>query len=217
MTVKDMRAALSEISDLDFSQKMSLIEFLIFHYKITDWTYLVHWSPAGSAAQQRMLVDVQAQMSYAQDALAVATTKAEESKVEADKAVVAAEASEKAATASQLAAKEQHDATLELAAQQKAKADALAAEEIKAKDESLSTVKRNKAKAQLAILKSEDSQPLRRARITQEAAERKAVKAAKAAQTAAVAAKKAKNLAEDGGGCGRDRHGRGRQGSRGAD
>uniref|UniRef100_A0A7S0XQV2 Calcium-regulated actin-bundling protein C-terminal domain-containing protein n=1 Tax=Chrysocystis fragilis TaxID=1411660 RepID=A0A7S0XQV2_9STRA len=196
MTVKDMRAALSEISSLDFSQKMSLVEFLLFHYKISDWAYLVHWSPAGSAAQRRMLVDVQAQMSYAQDALGVATTKAEESKVEADKAAVAAEASAQAASASQVAAREQHEATLELEAQEKAKADALAAEQVKANDESLSTVKRNKAKAQLAILKSEDSQPLRRARITQEAAERKAVKAARAAQTAAVAAKKAKDLAE---------------------
>lgn len=196
MTVKDMRAALTVV-DLDFNLKMSLVEFLIFHYKIKDWGYLATWSPAGSATQQRMLHNVQKQMTMAQEALLVATSKAEESKVEAERAAAAAEASSQAAAASERAAKEQHDATVELEAQEKAKADAIAHEEVRANDDSLSTVKRNKAKAQLAILKSEDSQPLRTARITQAAAERKAVKAAKAAKTAAAGARAAKDQAEN--------------------
>ncbi|KAJ8599519.1 hypothetical protein CTAYLR_009451 [Chrysophaeum taylorii] len=195
MTVKDMRAALTRI-DIDFTQKMSLVEFLIFHHEIQDWASLVNWTPAGSISQQKMLRRAQAQMSAAQEALSRATAKADESKVEADRAAAAADASSRAAVESEQAAKEQHDATVELVAQEKAKADAIALEETKANDDSLSTVKRNKAKAQLAILKSEDSQPLRTARISSAAAERRARKAAKAAQTAADEAREAKVLAD---------------------
>lgn len=195
MTVKDMRAALTEV-DLDFNLKMSLLEFLIFHHKIKDWSFVATWTPSGSVAHRRMLQNVQNQMTMAQEALALATAAADASKVDAANAAAAADASAQAAAASEQAAEEQHDATVELEAQEKAKADAIATEETKAADETLSTVKRNKAKAQLAILKSEDAQPLRRARITQEAAERKARKAAKAALAAATDAAIAKQRAE---------------------
>ena len=198
MTVKDMRAALQAI-DIDFNRMMSMTEFLIFHYKldIADVEFLVNWCPAGSPAQRAMLEKVQAQMKTAQAALAASTEAAEAAKVEAEKSAVAAEASAKAADESEAAAKEQAEATKALEAQEKAKADAIDAQEKLSNDESLSTVKRNKAKAQCAILKAEDSQPLRTARITQGAAERKAKKAAKKAKLAADAADAAMKIADD--------------------
>ena len=166
LTVKDMRTALKAI-DIDFNRMMSITEFLVYHYKLTegDWVYLVNWVPTGSAAQRAMMEKLQAQMADAQEKLRASTEAAEAAKAAADE--------------SEAAAKEQAEATKALEAQEQAKADAIDAQEKLSNDESLSTVKRNKAKAQCAILKAEDSQPLRTARITQGAAERKAKKAAK--------------------------------------
>lgn len=195
MTVKDMREALQKV-EIHMSRSMSMIEFLIYHYKITDWDKLVNWVAAGSAAQQKMLADVQASMKTAQDALSEATAKADLAKAEADKAAEASRASQEAAEASSAAAQEQSAARQALEAEEAAQLKAIRDEEDKANDESLSTVKRNRAKAQLAILKSTDSQPLRRARITTTASERKQVKAAKAANAAAQEAKAAQDVAD---------------------
>ena len=194
MTVADMRKALKE-ADLMSNRMMSLVEFLIYHYKI-DSELLVRWEPSGNAMAQKMLQGVESQMALANDALLVATKKAEEAKIEAEKAAEAAETAETAATTSELAAKEQQAATEELERQEKAKADALEIEEAKTRDDSLSVVKRNKAKAQLAILKNEDSQPLRTARITSGAAARKAAKAVKGLAIAAAASKDAADHAD---------------------
>ena len=184
LTVKDMRAALTAI-DIDFNRMMSITEFLVFHYKLTegDWVYLVNWVPTGSAAQRQMMETLQEQMAEAQEKLRLSTE--------------AAEVSAAAAKEAEDAAKEMEAATKALEAQEQAKADAIAAQEKLSSDESLSTVKRNKAKAQCAILKAEDSQSLRTARITQGAAERKAKKAAKKAKQAADAADEAMKVADD--------------------
>ena len=184
LTVKDMRTALKAI-DIDFNRMMSITEFLVYHYKLTegDWVYLVNWVPTGSAAQRAMMEKLQAQMADAQEKLRASTEAAEAAKAAADE--------------SEAAAKEQAEATKALEAQEQAKADAIDAQEKLSNDESLSTVKRNKAKAQCAILKAEDSQPLRTARITQGAAERKAKKAAKKAKLAADAADAAMKIADD--------------------
>ena len=184
LTVKDMRTALKEI-DIDFNRMMSPTEFLIYHYKLTesDWVYLVNWVPTSSPEHRAMMERLQDQMANAQEKLQLSTE--------------AAEAAAKAATASEAAAKEAEEATKALQALQQAKADAIAAQEALSVDESLSTVKRSKAKAQCAILKSEDSQPLRTAEITAGAAERKAKKAAKAAAKTAEDAATAKVAADE--------------------
>jgi len=66
----------------------------------------------------------------------------------------------------------------------------------KSKDTSLSSVHRSKASAELAQLKQENPMPLRKAKITQEAALRKVEKERKAAEAAtAVAAGKAADAA----------------------
>ena len=62
-------------------------------------------------------------------------------------------------------------------------------------DETLGVVKKNKAKAELAILKSEDPMPLRMAKIHQEAAVRKVTKATVKAGAATAAAETAAKLA----------------------
>ena len=193
-----MRTALKEI-DIDFNRMMSITEFLIYHYKLTEgqWVYLVNWVPAGSPEQRALLDKVQAQMKTAQAALADSTEAAEASKIKASDSAVAAETAAKSAAASEVAAAEAAEARKALQALQQAKADAIAAQEALSVDESLSTVKRSKAKAQCAILKSEDSQPLRTAEITAGAAERKAKKAAKAAKKTADDAEAAMKAADE--------------------
>jgi len=62
--------------------------------------------------------------------------------------------------------------------------------EAKAQDSSLSTVQKSKAVNELAQLKGEDPLPLRKAKITQEAALRKVEKERKAAEAATAAANK---------------------------
>jgi len=183
MTVADMRKALEKI-DVDENRMMSLLEFLIFHYEV-DAEKVATWAPSGSAAQQTQIEAVQRQMAKAQDSLEDCKSKAEASRLVAADAEATAATAADAALLSENAAAEQHAATVELERQEKQKADAIDAEYRKSTDESSSVVKRNKAKAQLAILKSEDAQPLRTARITSGAAERKAKKAAKEATRAA--------------------------------
>mmetsp|Transcript_15138 Transcript_15138/g.45865 ORF Transcript_15138/g.45865 Transcript_15138/m.45865 type:complete len:356 (+) Transcript_15138:18-1085(+) len=189
MTVADMRKALERI-DVDENRKLSLAEFLLFHYEV-DARGLVRWAPSGTEAQQTQIAAVQKQMVKAQDSLDVAKTRAEESRVEASRAEATASAAGDAALFAEHAAQEQHAATVELERQEKQKSDTIEEEFRKSTDESTSVVKRHKAKAQLAILKSEDSQPLRTARITSGAAERKAKKAAKVSLEAAAVARSA--------------------------
>jgi len=70
-------------------------------------------------------------------------------------------------------------------------------EEIKGRTETGGVVGRNKAKAELEIHLKEDPLPLRRAKITQEAAERKAAKAADDASKAREAAAQARKHAQE--------------------
>jgi hypothetical protein len=66
----------------------------------------------------------------------------------------------------------QEPALASVNAQEKAFKDAIADLEAKSNDESLSTVKKNKAKAELAQLKQEDPLPLRKAKIGLEVRDR---------------------------------------------
>ena len=64
----------------------------------------------------------------------------------------------------------------------KAKAEKIEEQRALSEDETLSTVKKNRAKAMLQILEKEDTQPIRTAKISQEAAVRKVDKATKKAK-----------------------------------
>eukprot|EP01105_Mastigella_eilhardi_P002801 TRINITY_DN135_c1_g1_i1.p1 TRINITY_DN135_c1_g1~~TRINITY_DN135_c1_g1_i1.p1 ORF type:complete len:430 (+),score=164.28 TRINITY_DN135_c1_g1_i1:87-1292(+) len=121
-----------------------------------------------------------------------AQTKEAESKRTAEESTVAAAAAEKAAAASRAAADESQAALAELQAQEtayeKKKADLLQA------SQTGGVVQRNKAANELEQLKSEDPLPLRRAKINQTAAVKKAERAAAAS---AEAATKAAHAADD--------------------
>jgi len=197
LTVHDMRSALKAI-DIDFNRMMSLTEFLIFHYALQekDWVYLVNWAPGMSVAQRRLIEAAQAQMSEAKEKLAVSREMLEKSQ---ESAAVAAKEQESAQTEAQLseaAAAESTKATQDLEAQEQAKKDELAKQEAMACDDTLSVVKRSRAKAQVAILKNDNGQSLRTMRITQGACARKMAKAAAKMKEAAAKAEASKLEAE---------------------
>ena len=197
LTVHDMRSALKAI-DIDFNRMMSLTEFLIFHYALQekDWVYLVNWAPGMSVAQRRLIEAAQAQMSEAREKLSVSREMLEKSQEAALAAQKEQEAASKEASLSEAAAAESTKATKELEAQEQAKKDELAKQEAMAADDTLSTVKQSRAKAQVAILKNDNGQSLRTMRITQGAAARKMAKAAAKMKEAASKAEASKLEAE---------------------
>jgi hypothetical protein len=197
LTVHDMRSALKAI-DIDFNRMMSLTEFLIFHYSLQekDWVYLVNWAPGMSVAQRRLIEAAQAQMASAREKLAVSREMLEKSQDAAQQAQKEQELASNEASLSEAAAAESTKATQDLEAQEQAKKDELAKQEAMACDESLSVVKRSRAKAQVAILKNDNGQSLRTMRITQGAAARKMAKAAIKAREAASKAEASKLEAE---------------------
>ena len=87
---------------------------------------------------------------------------------QAEKAAVAVATDLATSLAEKETAEEQAAATAELLAVEKQKKDAIDAQEVMTQDASLSTVKRNRAIAQLAILKAEDSQPSKRGALERE-------------------------------------------------
>ena len=180
LTVKEMRAALKEI-DLDFNKHVSLTEFLIYRYK-ADVHAVVNAAQGANSEAQKKIDAAQALCDKALSDMQKSQEAAEKA-LEAQKEMEAKEAEAKAAAD-------------ELEKQQKAFDDQVAALEAKSTDSSLGIVKRNRAKNELAQLKASDPLPLRRAKITQDAAVRKCAKATKAAKKAADEAKAAAELAE---------------------
>merc|ERR1712137_922529 len=153
LTVREMREGLRAVG-IEKVKAVPLVNFLIFKYKI-DWHKLVHASQG----------DNQAEVAEAQRKLA-----------EVQKAVEQAQTTAKAAKEREAAAKK---AKAELDA---ALADLKAGEdsynnktkELERKSEEGGVVSRNKAKAELAQHLATDPLPLRRAKITCEAAVKKA-------------------------------------------
>ena len=196
ITVKDLRAKLREI-EIDDNNRMSLLEFLVFHHPAASWDRLLEWEPAASPRMMAKLKAAEAEMVSAQAALAAATETAAASKVAEATAAETAEQAASEARASVAAAAEAAAAKEELEAQERAKEDELKGLETKAADVTLSAMKQARAKAELSICRSEDSQPLRTARITAGATARKAAKAAKAAEAARVRAANDEVAAKD--------------------
>jgi len=182
LTVQKMREQLREVG-IEKIRLVPLIHYLIFKYK-ADWHFMVN-APQGNqeeiAKAQRMLDEVQA-------ALAEAQQREEQAKKD--------EAESKRAAKEAHAAKLELDAALQALKEQEDEFNRTTAE-LTRKSEEGGLVQRNKAKNELAQHLGSDPLPLRRAKITTEAATKKAEKTAIAAAEAAERAVHARHAAEE--------------------
>jgi len=164
--------------DMDFNKRMALIEFLLFRFQKTVEDFVKRPQGDNSAELQK----AQEMLTKVQKALDSAVTKSNEAKTTAAECA-AAEAEQRAALA---------EVQAQEAARDKRTADLTA----KGEDMNLGIVARNKAKNELAQHLAEDSLPLRKAKITLEAATKRAEKARVKADAAAAEAEAAVVLAE---------------------
>lgn len=171
LTVMALRKRLNAL-DIDNNKRMALAEYLVDHYGKTP-TQLVN-APQGDS-DPAALNAAQAAMDAAGEAL----NHAQDSEAAAKKSQAELEA-----------------AVAELAAEEKAHADKLAGLEAIANGDG-GVVKKNKAKNEIEQMKAEDPLPLRKAKITQAAALKKAEKATKVAEAALEAAAAAFAAAEE--------------------
>jgi myosin heavy subunit len=200
LTVREMRTQLRSVGAIGEKERPKLVplaHLLLARYK-SDWRHFVN-APQGASEEiekaQQKLDTCKRAFEASQAAAQDAARREQESK---------AAAAELAAKEEELrAAQAELDAAL---AEVKAQEDAYNArtEELKRKSEEGGVVSRNRAKNELAQHLAEDPLPLRRAKITAEAAakrnERAVVAAADAkaaAEQAAVEAGKARQAAED--------------------
>jgi DNA repair exonuclease SbcCD ATPase subunit len=175
MTVQEMRENLRSTGAITGNvRNVPLVHILIFKFKI-DWHKLVN---ATQGDNRKELEEAQRKLDEVQAAFKAAEEKAQEAKKK--------EAEAKAAQ------KELEVALAELKAQEDAFNNRTKELTTKSEDTSVGVVTRNKAKAELAQHLSSDPLPLRRAKITQEAAVKKAEKATAAAIEAKAAAEAAR-------------------------
>jgi uncharacterized membrane protein YqiK len=204
LTVKELRETVRETGALGPNERpklVPLIHYLLFRFrKTTDWHYLVNASQGDNKSEieeaQRLLEQViQAFEESRQKAEAAAHSLKEAQTREANAKKSEAEAQARHAE-SERAQEELRVALNELKAQEdefNAKTNAFKS---KSEDESVSVVNRNKAKNELAQHLASDPLPLRKAKISQEAAVKKAEKATAAAAEATKAAERAREAAE---------------------
>jgi len=187
LTVMQMRNKLRDVGvDKNIKRKMvPLTHFLIFHFS-ADWNALVNFQLQDQEAvrkAQRMLEEV-----------IEAFTQVQKKADEARKSEHEAKAREKEAKQKEAEAKAAQQELEVALAELKKQEDEYRnkTQELQQRTETGGNVARNKAKAELAQHLSADPLPLRRAKINQEAAVRKAEKATQAAAEATAAAKKAR-------------------------
>jgi DNA repair exonuclease SbcCD ATPase subunit len=185
LTVKELRKRLEEF-DIDNNKKMSISEYLLTKYNKTP-KELVE-SPQGTVDKT--------ELEAAEEQFRAATAALDRSLAEKEAAAEAlaeakksAQAAAVAEQASEQAASELKQAVDDLHAQEQALADKIAALQAKIDDPKSGTVAKNRSKNEIEQIKSEDPLPLRKAKITQQAALKKAEKAL-------AAATKARELAE---------------------
>jgi chromosome segregation ATPase len=200
ITALERKAALKEI-DKNNNGKMALIEYLLWKFKKTTATIAnasqgdnseeIARCQARIAEVQAALEDVlrkieaqKAALREVQDARAANEQKLAAQKVAVQEATSAVIKAKAATEALQRAEQELKDAVAALEAEQKAYNDKCSALEQKIADPSTSGMQKSKAQNELAQLKSEDPLPLRRAKITAEAALRKAEKQRKVSEEA---------------------------------
>jgi len=167
LTVVELRAKLKKI-DLDETGKMALLEFLAFHYGKT----LKEVVTAPQGANAALIREAADKLERVQTAL-----------VEVQAALETQKTAEEALKKSQAELKV---AVTDLEKQESAYKSQISSLEEKINDPDSTPFKQNKASAELSQLKSEDPLPLRKAKISQEAALRKVEKGAKAAEVARI-------------------------------
>jgi len=187
LTVIQLRERLKKI-DLDANGKMALLEYLMFRYskgipEVCD-------CPQGDNSKE--LAEAQNKLNIAQNALDDAQKQLQE--VQTAKAETAEKERQLEAKEKELrgAEAELKAAVDDLKKQEDDFAAKLADLDRKSKDASASQVNRSKAAAELAQLKQENPMPLRKAKITQEAALRKVEKQRKETEAAKEAARAAR-------------------------
>jgi len=198
LTVIQLREKLKKI-DLDANGKMGLLEYLAFKYQKT--VPQVVNSPQGSNKKEvdeasAMLQAVQDAYAEVQRQLDQQTQALEEQKAAEEIARKALEAQQAAEEVVRKAEAELKAAIDDLKAQEDSYNNQIATLEAKSKDSTASMVTKSKAANELAQLKQNDPLPLRKAKITQEAALRKVEKERKAAEAATAAAQEKANEAE---------------------
>jgi hypothetical protein len=218
LTVRALRKRLSDL-DIDNNKRMSLSEYLLARYNktpaaLTSSDQGSGVNPAEMAAAQARLDDLSEQFASLVTAKERADEAAKQAKKDKENAESAATAAAKALVladqkaAAAVVAEEQLrvlEAELQVAvdavlAEEKKIADKLAELEAIVNDPGAGAVKKNKAKNEIAQVKSEDPLPLRKAKITQEAALKRAERArqpASDARAAAEAEAKAAHKARD--------------------
>jgi len=192
MTVTEMRENLRSTGAIVGNIRyVPLIHVLIFRYRF-DWKELVNASQGDNKAE---VEEAQRRLDAVQAAFKAAEAKAAEAKAALQQAEAReAEAKQKEREAQQ-AQQELEAALAELKAQEDAFNNRTKELTAKGEDSNVGVVTRNKAKAELAQHLSSDPLPLRRAKITQEAAVKKAEKATQAAADARAASEAAKAAA----------------------
>jgi len=199
LTVIRLRETLRQV-DLDANGKMALLEYLLFKYQRApkdvinapqgDNSEELQAAQASLDAVQVALTELQKQLEEQKRVVADQKQKAEA----ADKALAEQRASEEAVRKSE---EELRQAVEALTSQETAYHNQIKELERKSTDSAASTVSKSKAANELAQLKSENPLPLRKAKITQEAALRKVEKERKAAEAATAVAHNAKRAADD--------------------
>jgi len=184
LTIKDLRDRFKDI-DMDFNRRMAFVEYLLFRNGKSISDFLRR--PQGD--NSREIAEAQRQLDEATNALEIAKNAQEIATVEAEKA-------QQKAAASAQAELELKSALAELHAQEDAYNSKTQNLTAKSEDNSLGVVQRNKAKNELAQHLSEDPLPLRRAKLTTEAATKKAEKARVESEEAAIKAEETRRIAD---------------------
>ena len=194
--------------DLDSNGEMALCEYLIHAYNRSAVEFVTN--PQGSIDPEvlKALEAKLAELNATFEALQVQLAAEEKAEAEAKEQEAVAKADEEKARAAQAAAQAAEDELRaveeeanaiaeEIRKQEQAKKDEMARLDALSQDQSVGIVKRNMAVQQLAALKNEDSLPLQKAKLTQEAVVRKLKKATDAAAEKTAVAKAAADAATE--------------------
>jgi len=186
MTVTEMREGLRSTGAMAQTAKLFPITYYFIFKNKVNWHELVN---ASQGDNQKEIDEAQRKLDQVQEALKASEQRAQEAKVK--------EVESKAREAEARAAQKELEAALkELKAQEDEFNNKTNTLKAKSEDEGSSVVARNKAKAELSQHLASDPLPLRKAKITQEAAVKKADRATQAASDALKAATEAKHAAE---------------------
>lgn len=187
-TVRQMRTEIKDM-DIDFNKRLALLEYCLWKFKhsVTDFVK----RPQGDNQEelkkaQKLLDEVLAAFREVEKSANIAKAREKEAQ-DREREAIEAEKPFK------IAQEELNAALAELAAQEKAYKDKTA--DLTQKSESGGAVQKNKAKAELEIHLREDPLPLRKAKISTEAAERKAEKVRAPFKEAREKAEEARRIA----------------------